>query len=1491
MITARSLAARALGAVAATALAVAGLVAVAVAPAAATPADTVVYDSVPATLASSYPSLGYQATSTDEFGDYVVLGGTQRELTTATVGLVSWTCGNWESGSSPCTTTPGDTYSHPITLNIYAADTSGAVPAAGALLTSVTQNQAIPYRPSASAECTGGNAGKWWDGAACNSGYAFSLTFDLGGVVVPNDVIVTIAYNTQTHGAAPVGTTGPYNSLNVALAPAAPTVGADETEDEVFWDTSVAGFYADGGAGGTDSLRVDTDWSGYHGLILRLAATSPVTNVECSAITTASAATDLNLDGWDFSQTRANGSNTFVPGGLKVATTVGDSLAKAAGYKAIDIALAEVGDLAIDLTDTTGVPPSVQLGTDLDNNGTQDGYLVYEPNYYGENLWASNGIVSGGFTGLPTVGGGGGPISGTIDQYLAAYPDARVLSFGYSLGSGVIGSAVITSITVGCTEYPFTKAPTVNVTCSATADGGVATDAALDGWDLSQTRANGSNTFVADGLKVTTTVGDSLAKAAGYKTIDLALAEVGQLDIDLSDVSGVPPSVQLVVDLDDNGSTDGILVYEPDFYGENLWATNSIVSGGFVGLPTVGGGGSSVSGTINQYLAAYPEARVVAFGYSLGSGVIGSAVIHSITVGCAEYGFAKEPVVNITCPAIGNGGHATELDLDGWSFAQTRANGSNTFVPGGLKVVTTVGDSLAKAAGYKDIDIALAEVGDIAIDLTNVTGVPPSLQLGVDLDNDGTQDGYLVYEPSFYGENLWASGQITGHVPAFVGLPTEPGGGSGVSGTIDQYLAAYPEARVLSFGYSLGSGVIGSAVITGITVGCDEYTFAQSPVVNVTCPVIDEGPVATNAALDGWDFSQTRANGSNTFVDGGLKVVTTVGDSLAKAAGYKPIDLDLSQVGQLDIDLSDVSGVPPSVQLVVDLDDNGSTDGILVYEPDFYGENLWATNSIVSGGFVGLPTVGGGGGPVSGTINQYLAAYPDAHVVAFGYSLGSGVIGSAVIHSITVGCDEYGFDGVVVPGTPTISGTPSMGQTLTALPGTWAPAGVTFEYQWRANGSPIASGTTENLLITADLVGATLDVVVTGTASGIGSASATSGSVVVAAGVLTTAQPVIVGEASIGSTLTADPGTWGPAPVTLTYQWLRDGSPIDGATDSTYLLTFADAGNAVSVRVTGTKLGYTSASRTSNPTISLPTDAIPAIERLSGPSRYETAVAISAGWAPGVDRVYVATGENYPDALSAAAAAAHFDAPVLLTKPGSVPAAVLTELERLAPDTIVIVGSTAAVADAVRIQLEALPSNPDVVRIGGVDRFETSRLIASDAFLSGGATTAYVATGHNFPDALSAAPAAASVDGPVVLVPGLAGSVDAATLDLLDDLGVDTVKIVGSTMVVSAGVASSLSGFTVVRLEGANRYGTAVAVNLDAFDTAPTVYLATGENFPDALAGAARAGYEGRPLFISQQQCIPTAIMDAITTLNPGRIVLLGGEPALSTRVEDLETC
>ena len=95
------------------------------------------------------------------------------------------------------------------------------------------------------------------------------------------------------------------------------------------------------------------------------------------------------------------------------------------------------------------------------------------------------------------------------------------------------------------------------------------------------------------------------------------------------------------------------------------------------------------------------------------------------------------------------------------------------------------------------------------------------------------------------------------------------------------------------------------------------------------------------------------------------------------------------------------------------------------------------------------------------------------------------------------------------------------------------------------------------------------------------------------------------------------------------------------------------------------------------------------MSRLSGSDRYATAAAISAGWAPGVPVVYVATGLNFPDALAGAAAAGALGAPLLLVTGTTVPAATAAELARLKPGRIVILGGSGAVSDSVASQLRA----------------------------------------------------------------------------------------------------------------------------------------------------------------------------------------------------------
>jgi hypothetical protein len=171
--------------------------------------------------------------------------------------------------------------------------------------------------------------------------------------------------------------------------------------------------------------------------------------------------------------------------------------------------------------------------------------------------------------------------------------------------------------------------------------------------------------------------------------------------------------------------------------------------------------------------------------------------------------------------------------------------------------------------------------------------------------------------------------------------------------------------------------------------------------------------------------------------------------------------------------------------------------------------------------------------------------------------------------------------GTLTAPTPTISGTARVGQKLTAAAGTWGPAPVSLSYQWLRNGSAISGATKSTYTLTASDSGDRVSVRVTGTKAGYTTASRTSASKAVAAGSLTAKSATLSGSAKVGKKLAAQTGTWGPAPVKLSYQWLRDGKAIKGATKSTYLLSASDRGHRVSVRITGSKTGYTTVSKTS----------------------------------------------------------------------------------------------------------------------------------------------------------------------------------------------------------------------------------------------------------------------------------------------------------------------
>lgn len=382
------------------------------------------------------------------------------------------------------------------------------------------------------------------------------------------------------------------------------------------------------------------------------------------------------------------------------------------------------------------------------------------------------------------------------------------------------------------------------------------------------------------------------------------------------------------------------------------------------------------------------------------------------------------------------------------------------------------------------------------------------------------------------------------------------------------------------------------------------------------------------------------------------------------------------------------------------------------------------------------------------------------------------------------------------------------------------------------------------------------------------------------------AAPTITGSTTVGGTLTATTSGW-PAGTSIGWTWQANGQTIPGATSATYTPSLSDQGRTITATASGWKPGLYTSYRSSSPTAAVTGSTTSS--RLSGPNRYDTAVAIStSGFSPGVPVAYVASGANFPDALSAAPAASLLGGPLLLTPGDSLPATVRAELVRLRPDRIVVVGGPTVVSDAVLAQIRSIAPTS---RVAGDNRYETSREIIADAFAS--TPYIYLATGRNFPDALTASAAAAHLDAPVVLVDGNASSVDAATIDLFRALGVTTVRIAGSTAVVSAALERSLgtAGFAVERLGGTDRYETGTAIVRGAFSSAPTAYVASGLNFPDALAGAALAGSVDAPLFITMGTCIPDGVSRALTDLGVTSVVLLGGTPTLSTSVASFQRC
>jgi putative cell wall-binding protein len=300
-----------------------------------------------------------------------------------------------------------------------------------------------------------------------------------------------------------------------------------------------------------------------------------------------------------------------------------------------------------------------------------------------------------------------------------------------------------------------------------------------------------------------------------------------------------------------------------------------------------------------------------------------------------------------------------------------------------------------------------------------------------------------------------------------------------------------------------------------------------------------------------------------------------------------------------------------------------------------------------------------------------------------------------------------------------------------------------------------------------------------------------------------------------------------------------------------------------------------------------PALATPEFRSISGADRYETAIQVSqVGFGPGVGAVVLATGENYPDALSAAPLAAAYAGPVLLTSSTALDEGARAEIARLQPGKIFIVGLDEAVVAQVTAAFPDLAAAPGGISVlAGTDRYDTARLVAEQVWAKLGTVTGVVlAPGDSFADALSAAPLAAAKGWPILLTPG-EGPIPAVTLEALAAFEVTSGVAVGTY------VDPGIPGLTLTHLVGSDRYDTSAQIAEYAASQGLSyghTAMVTGENFPDALAAGPYLARDGGIVLLTGARDVPARVLSLLRERDEviGTVEFIGLTPVVSSQVK-----
>lgn len=285
--------------------------------------------------------------------------------------------------------------------------------------------------------------------------------------------------------------------------------------------------------------------------------------------------------------------------------------------------------------------------------------------------------------------------------------------------------------------------------------------------------------------------------------------------------------------------------------------------------------------------------------------------------------------------------------------------------------------------------------------------------------------------------------------------------------------------------------------------------------------------------------------------------------------------------------------------------------------------------------------------------------------------------------------------------------------------------------------------------------------------------------------------------------------------------------------------------------------------------------------RISGANRYETSKAIAlSGWENGAETVILASGEVFADALSSAALAAKYNAPVLVTESKKLSEGTKQALQQLGPKNVIIIGGPVAISNEVETQIKNILQSTEVKRINGADRYETSVKVAQEI---GNVNEAFVVTGEKLPDAMTASSIAARKKMPIILTKK--NSMPQSVVQYINNSNINKYYVIGGNAVIENSALQNLNNYE--RIAGANRYETNakfIDTFKEEFDT-DKIYFSGGQNdkYADSIPGSVLAAKDWAPIVFTKPNLDESTkeIINKLMSSN-SKVVAFGGTVAIS---------